>query len=317
MSSPKVAWATIDAKNAGQRVDNFLLGYFRKIPKSRIYRAIRSGEVRVNKGRIKPIYRLKEGDLVRIPPITAESEHHHEVSPERQQRLENQIIFEDDRLMVINKPSGLSSHSGSGDPIGVIETIRASRQNQPFLELAHRIDKETSGVLILAKSRPALLEVQQAMQSAATLKQYTLMVKGHWKARDQVVRHALEKGDDFGMGKMRVDEGGQSAETIFSTIQLFQEHLTLLNAQIGTGRTHQIRVHAQEEGFPIVGDKRYGDFAHNRVVAEQGLQRMFLHASNLRLKMPVSGQNYEFSAPIAVELQKWQAQLTPVSTAHT
>jgi 23S rRNA pseudouridine955/2504/2580 synthase len=312
MSSPKVAWATIDAKNAGQRVDNFLLGYFRKIPKSRIYRAIRSGEVRVNKGRIKPIYRLKEGDLVRIPPITAENARQHEVSPERQQRLEEQIIFEDDHLMVINKPSGLSSHSGSGDPIGVIETMRASRENQPFLELAHRIDKETSGVLILAKSRAALLEVQQAMQSAATHKQYTLMVKGHWKAREQVVQHALEKGDDFGMGKMRVDEGGQSAETVFTSIQLFQERLTLLSAQIGTGRTHQIRVHAQEEGYPIVGDKRYGDFAHNRVVGEQGLHRMFLHASNLRLKMPISGQNYEFSAPLAVELQRWQSQLTPV-----
>ena len=312
MSSPKVAWATIDAKNAGQRVDNFLLGYFRKIPKSRIYRAIRSGEVRVNKGRIKPIYRLKEGDLVRIPPITAEIAPQHEVSPERQQRLEEQIIFEDDHLMVINKPSGLSSHSGSGDPIGVIETMRASRENQPFLELAHRIDKETSGVLILAKSRAALLEVQQAMQSAATHKQYTLMVKGHWKAREQVVQHALEQGDDFGMGKMRVDEGGQSAETVFTSIQLFQERLTLLSAQIGTGRTHQIRVHAQEEGYPIVGDKRYGDFAHNRVVGEQGLHRMFLHASNLRLKMPISGQNYEFSAPLAVELQRWQSQLTPV-----
>jgi len=312
MSSPKVAWATIDANNAGQRVDNFLLGYFRKIPKSRIYRAIRSGEVRVNKGRIKPIYRLKEGDLVRIPPISAENARQHEVSPERQQRLEEQIIFEDDRLMVINKPSGLSSHSGSGDPIGVIETMRASRENQPFLELAHRIDKETSGVLILAKSRAALLEVQQAMQSAATHKQYTLMVKGHWKAREQVVQHALEKGDDFGMGKMRVDEEGQSAETVFTSIQLFQEHLTLLSAQIGTGRTHQIRVHAQEEGYPIVGDKRYGDFAHNRVVGEQGLHRMFLHASNLRLKMPISGQNYEFSAPLAVELQRWQSQLKPV-----
>lgn len=312
MSSPKVAWATIDAKNAGQRVDNFLLGYFRKIPKSRIYRAIRSGEVRVNKGRIKPIYRLQEGDLVRIPPITAENERQHEVSPERQQRLENQIISEDDHLMVINKPSGLSSHSGSGDPIGVIETMRASRQNQPFLELAHRIDKETSGVLILAKSRAALLEVQQAMQSAATRKQYTLMVKGHWKAREQVVQHALEKGDDFGMGKMRVDEGGQSAETVFTSTQLFQERLTLMSAQIGTGRTHQIRVHAQEEGYPIVGDKRYGDFAHNRVVGEQGLHRMFLHASNLRLKMPISGQNYEFSAPLAAELQRWQAQLKPV-----
>lgn len=194
MSDSKVKWVEIDDRNAGQRIDNFLLSYFGKVPKSRIYRALRNGEVRVNKGRIKPVYRIKAGDSVRIPPLYVPlTREKAEIPQQVCTNLEQSILWEDDHLLVVNKPAGLAAHGGTGDPFGVIEALRATRTYQPFLELAHRIDKETSGCLIMAKSRPALLAVQQALKSEKSNKEYLLFVKGRWQVKKQAVTLALKK----------------------------------------------------------------------------------------------------------------------------
>ena len=248
MAGGKVKLVQIDEQKAGQRVDNYLLTYFSKVPKSRIYRALRSGEVRVNKHRVKPVYRLQLGDMIRIPPLREyPSKQAIQVSKEKCEQLEDLILYEDEYLLVLNKPAGIAAHAGTGDPYGVIEIFRTSRENQPFLELAHRIDKETSGCLVLAKSRRSLLDIQQSLQSENTVKQYICFVKGPWSVQDYVVSHSLQKSsrDSIG-GKMLAQPSGLQAQTIFSSIEELGSG-TLMRAQIVTGRTHQIRVHAQQE----------------------------------------------------------------------
>ncbi len=302
----------IDVNKEGQRIDNFLISYFKDVPKSRIYRAIRSGEVRINKKRARQTYRLQLGDIVRIPPIqnySAESRSAQPVPSELIISLENSIIHEDEYLLVLNKPSGIAAHSGTGERWGVIEIMRASREHQPFLELVHRIDKETSGCLVLAKTRRALLDAQQALHAETAIKEYTLLVKGQWQVKNKQVEHAIEKHPDSSMGaKMAVADKGKPAVSIFSTIELFT-HNSLIKAAIKTGRTHQIRVHAQQEGHPLVGDRRYGDFEHNREIAKHGFKRMFLHATHLQLKLSDLSQNYEFTAPMSSELKTLCRQL--------
>lgn len=302
----KAKFVEVDENHAGQRIDNFLLAHFTKVPKSRIYRALRSGEVRVNKGRVKPIYRVKLGDMVRLPPITSESSKQSQVSVPAglMDQLENQIIFENEHLLVINKPAGIAVHSGTGERWGVIEAFRASRENQPFLELAHRIDKETSGCLVLAKTRRALLDIQEALHAKESEKEYQLLVKGDWKVKKHTVEHALEKQANNSIGsKMAGSDSGKDASTIFTTKERFKKH-SLISASILTGRTHQIRVHAQLEGHPIAGDKRYGDFEYNRALQKLGLQRMFLHAGYLKLSLSTLSQTMEFRAPLPEELKK-------------
>ena len=296
----------VDERRAGQRIDNFLLAYFTKVPKSRIYRALRKGEVRVNKKRVKPIYRVQLGDIVRIPPIRDEESTNKSLllSDEQVEQLEKQILFENEHLLVINKPSGMAAHSGSGDRWGTIEGFRTCRVHQPFLELAHRIDKETSGCLVLAKTRRALLDVQNSLHAENSVKQYTLLVKGDWKVKNRVVEHSLEKRAANQNGsKMMAKEEGKLSRTVFTTQEAFGEH-TLINAIIETGRTHQIRVHAQIEGHPIAGDKRYGDYEYNRAMQKLGLNRMFLHASYLKLHLSDLSQTYEFRAPLPNELKQ-------------
>ena len=315
MAGGKVKLVQIDEQKAGQRVDNYLLAYFSKVPKSRIYRALRSGEVRVNKHRVKPVYRLQLGDMVRIPPLREySSKQALQVPNEKCEQLEKLILYEDEYLIVLNKPAGIAAHAGTGDPYGVIEIFRASRQNQPFLELAHRIDKETSGCLVLAKSRRSLLDIQQSLQMETTNKRYTCFVKGSWLVKDYLVSHALQKSvSDSTGGKMVAEPSGLQAQTVFSSIEKIGGG-TLMSAQIVTGRTHQIRVHAQAERHPIAGDKRYGDFSYNRELQKQGLQRMFLHASTLQLKLADLSQNYEFQAPLAKELKQLCKRLKNDST---
>lgn len=306
MSVSKVKLVEVDEGHVGQRIDNFLMGHFTKVPKSRIYRALRNGEVRVNKGRVKPVYRVQLGDVVRLPPISVISKDDKPVPVPSDliELLENQIIFEDEYLLVINKPSGVACHSGTGERWGVIEIFRASRQNQPFIELAHRIDKETSGCLILAKTRRALLDVQNALSSPDTNKEYVLLVKGEWKVKNYQVDHALEKqGNKDNGAKMIGSELGKEAQTIFSTREVIAEN-TLISASINTGRTHQIRVHAQMEGHPIAGDKRYGDFEFNREIQKLGLKRMFLHAEHMKLHLASLSQTVEFRSPYPDELKK-------------
>ena len=305
MSGVKVKLVQIDQLKAGQRIDNFLLGYFANVPRSRVYRALRSGEVRVNKHRVKPVYRLQIGDQVRIPPLRQNfSTKPLHIPKEQCERLENCILKEDQHLLALNKPAGIAAHAGSGDAYGVIEILRASREHQPYLELAHRIDKETSGCLILAKTRRSLLDIQQSLQSNTSSKNYICLVKGVWQVSGYDVRHALQKNGRENTGrKMKVSSTGLTAHTIFTTIKTFGSS-TLLNAQIHSGRTHQIRIHAQAEHHPIAGDPRYGDFGYNRRLQSMGLRRMFLHASRLRIQLTDLSQNYEIHAPLPEELKQ-------------
>ena len=305
MTGTKVKQVEIDENRAGQRIDNYLINYFSKIPKSRIYRALRGGEVRVNKRRVKPVYRLQAGDIVRIPPLKVYSDDQPvTITQEKIAQLESQILYEDEHLLALNKPSGIAAHAGSGDAYGVIEIFRASPVHQPFIELAHRIDKETSGCLLLAKSRKVLLDIQQSLQSEQSEKRYTCFVKGHWQVKNYCVEHALQKNQQASNPvKMEIDQDGRSASTTFSTLEIIADG-SLMSAQIHSGRTHQIRVHAQKEQHPIAGDKRYGDFAYNRELHKLGLQRMFLHAGYLKIQLEQLSQTYEFRAPLAKELKQ-------------
>lgn len=305
MTVSKAKLVEVDEGHVGQRIDNFLLAHFTKVPKSRIYRAIRSGEVRVNKGRIKPVYRVKLGDMVRLPPISGEpsDDKVRTVPTDLIERLEKQIVYESEHLLVVNKPAGIAVHSGSGDYWGVIEVFRAGREHQPFLELAHRIDKETSGCLVLAKTRRALLDVQEGLHAKEAEKEYVFLTQGDWKVKKYTVEHALEKQANNSVGsKMIGSDSGKEAITIFSTNERYKKH-TLMSASILTGRTHQIRVHAQLEEHPVAGDKRYGNFEYNRAMQKLGLQRMFLHASYLKLHLPSLSQTMEFRAPLPEELK--------------
>lgn len=305
MTVSKAKLVEVDEGHAGQRIDNFLIAHFTNVPKSRIYRALRSGEVRVNKGRIKPVYRVKLGDMVRLPPISGgqNNDKARTVPSALIERLENQIVYEDEYLLVINKPAGIAVHSGTGDYWGVIEVFRAGREHQPFLELAHRIDKDTSGCLVLAKTRRALLDVQEGLHSKASVKEYVFLTKGDWKVKKHTVEHALEKQASNSIGaKVIGAESGKEAITIFSTKERFKKH-SLISASILTGRTHQIRVHAQLEGHPVAGDKRYGDFEYNRALQKLGLQRMFLHSAYLKLHLSSLSQTLEFRAPLPEELK--------------
>lgn len=292
----------ITEHHAGQRIDNFLLTYLKGVPKSRVYRILRKGEVRVNRSRIKADYRLQAGDQVRIPPIrVAEREVPAGPSPRLQQLLESSIIFEDDNMLVINKPAGLAVHGGSGVSLGLIESLRAARPDQPFLELVHRLDRETSGCLMVAKKRSALRHLQEEMRAGRVKKVYLALVCGRWPKGMKRVDVPLRKNElKSGERVVRVDGEGKPSVTHFAVQQRFDRY-TLLEATLETGRTHQIRVHSQFAGCPLAGDDKYGDEACNRQLRQLGLKRMFLHAQKLQLQSP-SGQKLGIEAPIPDEL---------------
>lgn len=298
-----VSFVKIGPDADGQRLDNFLLKLGKSVPKSHIYRIIRGGEVRVNKSRAKAETKLSEGDIVRIPPMRRSRS---EVSkpaavPLSESSLD--VLYEDRHLLVINKPSGLASHGGSGIAHGLIERLRASRPDEPFLELAHRLDRETSGALIVAKTRKALVRMHDMMKTGGFEKHYTTLVKGDWVNDRQHVKLALTKtvlanGERF----VKVDPEGMSAHSIFTLLHRYGE-VSLLDVELKTGRTHQIRVHALSQGFPLVGDDRYGDFEFNRAVrqgalAHTPLKRMFLHARELHFIHPVTNEPVNVCAPL-------------------
>lgn len=293
----------IDEDSAGQRIDNYLMRRLKGVPKSHIYRILRSGEVRVNSGRIGPDYRLQAGDHVRIPPIRTAQKAMPQGVPGP--GFKPVILFEDEALLAIDKPSGMAVHGGSGVSFGVIEALRHARPQARFLELVHRLDRETSGVLLLAKKRTALVEVHRQLQAGETEKRYLAMVKGLWTARKQVVDLALEKRvTGSGERRVSVDAGGDHAVTIFR-LERRAGPYSLLDAELKTGRTHQIRVHLAHLGFPILGDDKYGDFALNKVLARQGLKRMFLHARLLAVRHPLSRDKIIIEAPLPPELQQF------------
>lgn len=299
-----VCWLDIDEENSGQRLDNFLIARLKGVPKTRIYRIIRKGEVRVNKGRVDNKYRLATGDRVRIPPIrVAERTDEVELQPTLKYSLLTQIIYEDDVMIVVNKPAGFAVHGGSGVSSGVIEGLRALRPDLRFLDLVHRLDKGTSGCLLIAKKRSALRALHELFRQDKVSKTYLALLHGQWPHQTFWVDQALLKSHGKGGERfVKVDPAGKSAQTRFNRLALCDD-LTLVEALPKTGRTHQIRVHAAWLGHAIVGDNRYAPAELNRVLKSRGFDRLFLHAYKLRLAHPVTGEMIEFVAPLSGDLQ--------------
>lgn len=308
MSKNSVSWHTIDESHAGQRIDNFLLGLLKGVPKSHIYKLLRNGEVRVGSKRAKAEYKLQLGDVIRVPPIRMAEPAAKPMTPDS--RLpEFPVLFEDEALLVIDKPAGVAVHGGSGVSFGVIEVLRRQRPQAHFLELAHRLDKETSGILVLAKKRSALLAVQRAFQQNQTDKRYFALVQGRWQGNRREARFPLHKVvTPEGDRRVYVREEGQAALTIFRPQQVWPD-CSLVEAELKTGRTHQIRVHLAHMQHPIAGDEKYGDFEWNRELSRSGLKRMFLHAAKLTLPHPVSGEPLTLQAPLPPNLQNYLNKL--------
>lgn len=296
---PSVQFIDIRADQAGQRIDNFLITLEKGVPKSRIYRALRKGEVRVNKGRIKQTYRLQAGDQVRVPPLrVSEKVVITELSESLTDALENAILMEDDDILVINKPAGLAVHAGSQIQLGVIEAMRIIRPENRFVELVHRLDRDTSGCLVLAKSRAALLNLQQQMKESETDKRYLTLTKGKWPALENIVDLALQKNSLSSGERMVVpDINGKKSKTLFEVKQEFAG-CQLVAAKLYTGRTHQIRVHSASQSHPVAGDEKYGDREFNKRLRQYGLKRMFLHAWQLSLKHPITEEPLTFNAEL-------------------
>ncbi|MFH1493580.1 MAG: RluA family pseudouridine synthase [Pseudomonadota bacterium] len=311
-----VAMVTIGEDGEGQRIDNYLLKWLKGVPKSHIYRILRKGEVRANKKRVEATYRLVLGDVLRIPPV--QMARREPVNPQPvSARLASCTIFEDSALLVINKPSGMAVHGGSGISRGVIEQLRLERPELKFLELAHRLDRETSGVLFLAKKRSALVKLHEAMREGGMDKFYYTLVKGSWPDARRHVKLALFKYlTAEGERRVCVREDGQASHTIFSLQKRWQD-FSLLEAELKTGRTHQIRVHLSHLGFPIAGDDKYGDFPLNKELQRQGLKRMFLHAHKAVIQHPISGEQLTLEAPLPQELEKFLSSLDKQGNAET
>jgi 23S rRNA pseudouridine955/2504/2580 synthase len=303
-------FVTITEEEAGQRIDNYLLRVCKGVPKSHIYRILRSGEVRVNKGRIDQLYRLEQGDLVRIPPIRVAEKTSSAAVP----GAEFKIVHEDNHLLVIDKPAGVAVHGGSGVSYGVIEQLRAARPEAKFLELVHRLDRETSGLLLLAKKRSALTNLHDQMREGHTDKRYLTAVSGDWVNKRQHVKLPLHKyTTPDGERRVVVQTGGMESHTVFSLLRKWEE-FALLEAELKTGRTHQIRVHLASSGFPILGDEKYGDFALNKQLQKAtetrgALRRMFLHAYKITFTHPDSGAKMTLQAPLPAECDRFLVSL--------
>ena len=299
---PKVRQVSVSAEEAGQRIDNFLARHLKGVPRSHIYRILRRGEVRVNSGRIKAQYKLSAGDTVRIPPVRVAAS-----TPKGTARLPagglaGHILLENQRCLVLNKPAGLAVHGGSGISQGVIEVLRAERPEARYLELAHRLDRDTSGCLLIAKRRSFLRAFHEQLRTGEVEKYYLALVAGRWDAGERLVDVPLRKNTlKSGERIVRVAEDGKPARTLFRPVQRFR-NATLVEAQLDTGRTHQIRVHATHSGHPLAGDTKYGDRAYNTALREAGLRRMFLHAHRL-VFLDADGQTVDVSAPLDDELK--------------
>ena len=339
--SPQVQTVEVDEESAGQRLDNFLLRQLKGVPKTHVYRIIRSGEVRVNKGRAAADTRLEAGDLVRVPPVRLS-----ERATEKAEAMAAQaglvargaparefpVLYEDEAVLAVDKPAGVAVHGGSGVSFGVIEQLRMARPQARFLELVHRLDRETSGILLVAKKRSALKHLQDQFRERETGKTYLALVAGQWPSNKKVLdkplhKYLLEDGERRVRVVARDDPEGMKSITLVTV----REHIpapagagpagrgfSLLEVTIKTGRTHQIRVHLASEGLPIVGDDKYGDFELNKALqkpaASEGcvpLKRMFLHAWRLQFNHPVSGERIELLAPLPPELERFLAQAIP------
>lgn len=300
LSKPSVQMLEIDGEQGGQRIDNFLLKLLKGVPKSHIYRILRKGEVRVNKGRVKAEYRLQAGDLVRVPPVRTSQNNDAQPNPSTQilDLIQSQVLHEDKDLFVINKPSGVAVHGGSGIQYGVIEAMRTLYPQLKNLELVHRLDRETSGCLIITKKNSALRNLHEQIRNHKVFKLYLALVKGRFhdhnrKADFPLLKNVQRSGERIVM----VDPLGKPSQSIFSSLQTYEKS-SLVKVQTITGRTHQIRVHAAHMGFPLAGDEKYGDGDFNREMRQLGLKRLFLHASEIRFISPATGLELCISAPL-------------------
>ncbi len=316
LSKETVNWLAVGTEESGQRIDNYLIRWLKGVPKSHVYRILRSGEVRVNKGRIGPDYRVQDGDRVRVPPIRT-AQRDDPVLPKSGPRVVFDILYEDAALLVINKPSGLAVHGGSGISLGAIEQLRATRPEAKFLELVHRLDRDTSGILMFAKKRSALVALHEQLREGRVQKIYLALVRGHWRDAKRAVKAPLQKHLlANGERRVSVHDDGQAAHTIFRLRKAWPQAtppFSLLEAELKTGRTHQIRVHLAHLEFPIAGDDKYGDFPLNKLLKKQILKRMFLHASQTGITHPDSGKSLRFDAPLPAELE---ATLTYLNQDH-
>lgn len=308
--SHSVHFIDIDASNVGQRIDNFLFNHLKSVPKGHVYKIIRKGEVRVNKGRIKQTYKLQFGDRVRIPPVSL-AEKKTQPAPGRSllALMEQSIVYEDNGLLAINKPSGVAVHGGSGVSYGIIEALRALRPEQKFLELIHRLDRDTSGCLLIAKKRSVLTGIQDLLRQRQTDKRYLALLCGkvsfsRKKVAAPLLREALKSGERF----VRVDKLGKESTSFFTRLEQFNDS-TLMEVKIVTGRTHQIRVHAQYLGHNVAGDSKYGNYACNQRMKSRGLKRLFLHSSQISFRHPETGSQITIEAPLSDDLEQFLDKL--------
>lgn len=280
-----------------------MLGELKGVPRSHVYRLIRSGQVRVNSGRTSPSYRLKAGDRVRVPPVGTRSPREVAAAPDRLDWLGERIVHEDARILVLDKPAGLAVHGGSSVGLGVIEALRLLRPEARDLELAHRLDRGTSGVLLLAKRRSALRVLHELLREGKVDKRYLTLVKGRWPDGTTEIDAPLVTRRVGGEARVKVDEAGKDARSTFRVLDRFGKKATLLEVSIDTGRTHQIRAHAAHVGCPVAGDERYGDKDFNEYLQTFGLTRMFLHAHSLSFDWPDTGEPFNASAPLPDDLK--------------
>ncbi|AOY01821.1 RluA family pseudouridine synthase [Jeongeupia sp. USM3] len=311
-SKASVTFVEIGPEEAGQRLDNYLIRRLKGVPKSHIYRIVRGGEVRVNKGRTDVTYRLAEGDVLRIPPVRVAEKPASTAVQAASGQLELEVVFEDDALIAINKPSGVAVHGGSGISFGVIELLRAQRPQAKFLELVHRLDRDTSGLLLIAKKRSALVKLHEMLRDNHQIdKRYLALVQGVWPEPRSHVRFKLLKYETpDGERRVKKSADGLTSHTVVNRKAKFAD-ASLLECELKTGRTHQIRVHLAESGHPILGDDKYGDPALNRVLPRDGLKRMFLHAWRLTLSHPLTSEKLILEAPLPRELQTYLDTLVP------
>jgi len=313
LSKDAVNWLVVGDDAEGQRVDNFLLKTLKGVPKSHVYRIVRSGEVRLNRRRVGPDTRLAAGDRLRVPPIRAAAPAIRRGPSGAAASPVPPVLYEDDAIIALDKPAGLAVHGGSGVSHGLIERLRHARPEARFLELVHRLDRETSGVLLVARKRSALVGLHAQMREGRVDKRYLALVRGKWRDPVRTVDLALARfvtGE--GERRVRVEREGRHARTVFRLVRRWPEAeapLALLEAQLDTGRTHQIRVHLAHLGFPLAGDDKYGDFAWNRALAKLGLKRMFLHAWQIGFVHPITGADVRIESPLPPELVRFVARL--------
>jgi 23S rRNA pseudouridine955/2504/2580 synthase len=303
LNKPRAILVEVGEESAAQRIDNFLLRRLKGVPKSHVYRVLRSGEVRVNSGRVGPDYRLQTGDKVRVPPVR--------VSAKKTiaRPIEFPVVFEDAALLVLDKPAGVAVHGGSGVSFGVIESLRASRPQARLLELAHRLDRDTSGLLIVAKKRSALVELHRMLREGEVEKTYTAVVKGAPAKEAFEIREPLHKHvNASGERRVSVAEGGRAAVTQVKLVKANKD-FSVLEVRLLTGRTHQIRVHLAHAGHPVLGDDKYGDFELNRSLAKQGVKRLLLHARKLAFSHPIGAEKLRFEAKLPAEMAAFVDQL--------